>query len=70
MLKCNSKGIDEVDSADLAQQVFLGVLGMFWVLPLDHVQPNEPRQVARRQGELGPVFASVVVSLIGCRDSE
>lgn len=70
MLECNGKGINEIDGADLAQQVSLGVLRMFWILSLDNMEPDKTCQVARCQGELRPVFTSVIVSFISCRHTE
>lgn len=70
MFEGNSKGIDEIDCGDLAQQIPLSQLRVFWVLPLNHMEPNETCQISRRQCELRPILPSIVVSFVSCRDSE
>ena len=70
MLEGDSEGIDQVNGTEFTQQVLLGIFGMFRVVALDNVQPDDTGQISRRQGELRPVFAAIVVSLVGGGDAE
>lgn len=70
MLEGDGESIDKINSAEFAQQVLFRILRMLWVLPLSNVQPDKTGQISRRQGELRPVFAAIVVSLVGGGDAE
>ena len=54
---------DHVQSANFGEEIFLSEL---WIgVAFFSVHPDETRKVLRHKGELGPIFTSLVVSLVG-----
>lgn len=68
MLHRDSVCRDEVQAADLCQQVLLPEQGIG--VPLINVDPDQAREILRCKGELRPVFATFVVALISGRAAE
>lgn len=69
MLECDGIGSDEVQAVDFGQQVLFTEFRVLTVAFVD-MNPDEASEILGCEGELGPVFAAVVVALIGCGASE
>jgi hypothetical protein len=62
MFQGGREGDNEVQAADLAEEVFLAYLRSF--MALISVNPNQAREILRRERELRPVLATFVVTLV------
>lgn len=63
VLERHGKRNDEVQRADLGEEIFLACDGV--VVALLGVHPDEAREVLADEGQLGPVLAAFIVALVG-----
>jgi hypothetical protein len=69
MFEGNSVSGDQVEAVNLGEEVLFAELGVFLVALID-VNPDKARKVLRCEGQLRPVFAAVIVALIGSGAAE
>ena len=68
-MTCIIINIDQVEAVDLGEKILFPKLSVLLMSFID-MDPDEASKILGRQGELCPVFAAVVVALVGRRAPE
>jgi hypothetical protein len=69
VLECDSVCGDQIEAIDFGEKILFAKLSGL-LMPFIDVDPDKAGQVLRRESKLSPVFATVVVALIGSGASE
>jgi hypothetical protein len=69
VLESDSVCSDQVEAVDFGEKILLAKLSVLF-MPFIDVDPDKAGQVLRCESELSPVFATVVIALVGRGASE